>query len=115
YVVFGAAAALVTDFTTMLIMRGCAGLLSSGLLVVSSAVIRDRFSGDKMASLQSLVGVVFMVVPMAAPTLGQLILEFASWRWIFGVMALLGAAVFLWAFIRLPETLHPEFRQPVNV
>lgn len=115
YVVFGAAAAFVTDFTTMLVMRALAGLLSSGLLVVSSAVIRDRFSGDRMASLQSMIAVIFMIVPMAAPALGQAILLFGSWRWIFGVMALLGAAVCLWAFVRLPETLHPEFRQPVNV
>lgn len=115
YVVFGAAAALVTDFTAMLVLRGCAGLLSSGLLVVSSAVVRDRFSGDKMASTQSLIAVIFMIVPMAAPALGQAILTFASWRWIFGAMALLGAAVWMWAFIRLPETLHPEFRQRVNL
>lgn len=115
YVAFAAAAALVTDFTALLIVRACQGWFSAGLLVVSSAVIRDRFSGDRMASLQSMIGVVFMIVPMAAPSVGQLVLEFASWRWIFGIMAILSAGVFIWAFIRLPETLHPEFRQPINV
>lgn len=115
YVLFSAAAALVRDFTTLLVLRGCAGLLASGMLVTSAAVIRDRFSGDRMARTQSLVGMVFMVVPMAAPSLGQAVLLVASWRWIFGIMALIGAAVWLWTFLRLPETLHPEFRQPINV
>jgi DHA1 family bicyclomycin/chloramphenicol resistance-like MFS transporter len=115
YVLFSLAAALVPDFTMLLVMRGCAGLLASGMVVLSATIIRDRFAGDKMARTQSLVGVVFMVVPMAAPALGQAVLLFAGWRWIFGIMAGLGGAIFLWAWLRLPETLHPEFRQKINV
>lgn len=116
YVLFSLAAALAPTFNALLAMRACAGVLSSGMIVVSSATIRDRFSGDKMARTQSLVSVIFMIVPMAAPTLGQGLLElFGNWRWVFGIMAGLGAAVFAWAWLRLPETLHPEFRQPIDV
>ena len=115
YVLFSLAAALTTTFTMLLVMRACAGLLASGMVVMSATMIRDRYSGDKMARLQSLVGVVFMVVPMAAPALGQGVLLFAGWRWIFGIMAGLGAAIWLWVWFRLPETLHPEFRQAINV
>lgn len=115
YVVFSAAAAFANEFTFLLILRGLAGFAASGMLVTSAAVIRDRYSGDRMARTQSLVGMVFMVVPMAAPSLGQAVLEVAGWRWIFGVMGLIGAAVFAWTFVRLPETLHPEFRQPIRV
>jgi DHA1 family bicyclomycin/chloramphenicol resistance-like MFS transporter len=115
YVLFSAAAALVTEFTMMLVLRGCAGLLASGLLVTSAAVIRDRYAGDRMARTQSLVGMVFMVVPMAAPSLGQAVLLFAGWRWIFAIMALVAALVWIWTFLRLPETLHPEFRQPIRI
>jgi DHA1 family bicyclomycin/chloramphenicol resistance-like MFS transporter len=68
-----------------------------------------------MARTQSLVGMVFMVVPMAAPSLGQAVLLVAGWRWIFGIMAGIGGAVCLWTFLRLPETLHPEFRQAIRV
>ena len=115
YALFSAAGALVSDFTTLLVLRGCQGLLSSGMLVTSAAVIRDRYSGDRMARTQSLVGMTFMIVPMAAPSLGQAILLVASWRWIFGVMALMAAMVCLWTFLRLPETLHPEYRQTIRV
>jgi len=115
YALFSAAAALVGDFAVLLVIRGCQGIFASGMLVTSAAVIRDRYSGDRMARTQSLVGMVFMVVPMAAPSLGQAILLVASWRWIFGVMALIAAAVWLWTFLRLPETQHPEFRQPIRI
>jgi DHA1 family bicyclomycin/chloramphenicol resistance-like MFS transporter len=115
YIVFNLAAALVTQFDMMLIMRGLAGFSSSGLIVMSTTIIRDRYAGDKMARIQSLVSMVFMVVPMIAPSLGQGVLLFAGWRWIFGIMAALGAIVFVWTFVRLRETLHPEFRQPIAI
>jgi MFS transporter, DHA1 family, multidrug resistance protein len=115
YVLFSLAAALAPEFNTLLVMRACAGVLSSGMIVLSATIIRDRFSGDRMARTQSLIGVVFMVVPMIAPALGQAVLAVADWRWIFGLMAGLGAAVLVWAWLRLPETQHPEFRQPIDL
>ncbi len=115
YVLFSLAAALSPSFAVLLIMRGCAGLLSAGMVVMSATIIRDRFSGDKMARTQSLVSMVFMVVPMAAPSLGQAVLLVTGWRWIFGIMAGLGVVIWVWAFLRLPETLHPEFRQKIDV
>ena len=114
YVLLNIAAALAPSFDALLICRTLAGGFSSGLIVLTSAIIRDRFGGDRMARTQSLVSMVFMVVPMAAPSLGQGIIAVASWRWIFGVMALLGAAVAVWAWLRIPETLHPEFRQRIE-
>ena len=115
YIVFSLAAALMRDFTALLVMRGLAGFMSAGMLVMSTTIIRDRFQGDKMARTQSLVGMVFMVVPMIAPTLGQAVLLVADWRWIFGIMAGLGVLLAIWAALRLPETLHPEYRQQIEV
>lgn len=114
YVLLNIAAALAPSFDALLICRTLAGGFSSGLIVLTSAIIRDRFGGDRMARTQSLVSMVFMVVPMAAPSLGQGIIAFASWRWIFGLMAALGAGVSVWAWLRIPETLHPEFRQRIE-
>ena len=113
YVSLSAACALVTDFTAMLVLRALQAVTSAGLSVLPNAIIRDRFSGDRMARAQSTVAVIFMIVPMAAPSFGQAVLAVASWRWIFGGMALLGAAVWLWAWLRLPETLDPANRQSV--
>lgn len=112
--VFTLWAALAGSFLELLIMRGCAGFVSAGMMVMAATIIRDRFAGDKMARMQSLVSVVFMMVPMIAPSIGQAVLLIAGWRWIFGFMAALTAGVAVWAYLRLPETLHSEFRQQVN-
>lgn len=114
YILPMAACAVVTDFNTLVALRGIQAIGCSGLAVIPAAIIRDRFEGDRMARLQSLIAVIFMTVPMLAPTLGQAVLLFAGWRWIFGLMALLGMAVATWAWFRLPETLHPEHRQPIR-
>lgn len=107
--------ALAQDFTTMIVLRGLAGFSAAGLGVLPGAIIRDRMEGDRMASTQSLVAMIFMIVPMLAPTLGQGVLLVAGWRWIFAVMALGGMAVCLWAWLRLDETLDPANRQPIRM
>jgi DHA1 family bicyclomycin/chloramphenicol resistance-like MFS transporter len=115
YVVMALACSLVTEFNTMLAFRFIQAMGSGGLAVLPSTIIRDRFEGDRMAKLQSLIGVIFMIVPMIAPTLGAGILTFAGWRWIFGATAVLGTMVSVWVYLRLPETMHPEFRQKIDL
>lgn len=114
YVLFSLASALVSDFAAMLVLRGCAGIVSAGLLVTSVAVIRDRYVGYRMASMQSLISMVLMTAPIVAPTLGQGILAIASWRWTFGVVAVAAAIAFAWVYLRLDETLDREHRQPIH-
>ena len=108
------AAALAGSFTLLLIARAATGLASAGLTVIPPAIIRDRYEGDRMARMQSMVSMIFMVVPMAAPTLGQAVLLFAGWRWIFGIMATMALAVIAWVALRLPETLNPGHRQSLH-
>lgn len=114
YFILSLACALVTDFTALLVIRGMLGCFTSCLMVMPMAILRDRFSGDKMAKTQSLISMVFMVVPMVAPMMGQAVMLVAGWRWIFGVMAALSLLVTGWVFLRLPETLHSEFRQKID-
>jgi DHA1 family bicyclomycin/chloramphenicol resistance-like MFS transporter len=63
----------------------------------------------------SLVFMVFMLVPVLAPNIGQAILFFAPWRAIFWVLAGYGALMWAWSSWRLPETLHPEYRRKLDV
>lgn len=114
YIVTALGCALVRDFQSLVFLRFIQGMGCSGLSVLPVAIIRDRLEGDRMARLQSLVSVVFMTVPMIAPGLGQLVLLVASWRWIFILIAVMGIVVGTWAYLRLPETLHPEYRQKIQ-
>jgi DHA1 family bicyclomycin/chloramphenicol resistance-like MFS transporter len=78
-------------------------------------VVRDKFEGREMAQIMSLAGMIFMAGPIIAPSMGQAVLALGPWRWIFIVLAALGFCVWTWAFVRLPETLPPEKRTPINL
>ena len=115
YSVLSILIALITDFTLLLVARAVQGVLTSGLMVVPNAIIRDRYEGDRMARLMSLVSAVFIAVPVVAPSLGQAVLLFAGWRWIFVILALLGIMGSVWVWTRLPETLDPAHRQQIDL
>ncbi len=115
YVLTALLCAVAASFDYLLAARALMGVLSAGLGVLPGAIIRDRFEGDAMARLMSTIFIVFMVVPVLAPSVGQAVLVVAPWRWVFVAVALLGAAVFVWAWARLPETLAPEDRQPLDL
>ena len=115
YIITSLGCVLVQDFETLVVLRGLQGLGCAGLGVLPPAIIRDRLEGDRMARLQSLVSVVFMVVPMLAPSLGQGVLLIAGWRWIFGIFAVQAIIMAVWVWRRLPETLDPENRQTIRL
>ncbi|MBO9499744.1 MAG: multidrug effflux MFS transporter [Novosphingobium sp.] len=114
YVVLGLGCALAQNFEQMLVLRVLQGFATAGLMVLPGAIIRDQFEGDQMARVFSLITAVFITVPVIAPSIGQLVLEVAGWRWIFFGLALMGTVMAVWAGLRLPETLHPEFRQQIQ-
>lgn len=115
YVVLSFVCAIAGSFELLLIARGVVGMFTSAMLVMPMAILRDRFDGDRMARTQSMIAMTFMVVPMLAPMVGQAVLLVAGWRWIFGIMALMGVLVFVWVWNRLPETLQPEYRQEIQI
>lgn len=115
YVALALIAAFVNDFGLLIGLRLLQGLAISATGVVTRSVVRDLYAGPRMAKVMSMSYVVFLIVPILAPSLGQLILMFAHWRVIFLVMAGLGTVVALWAWLRLPETLAPENRHKPDV
>lgn len=115
YVALMAACALTHSFAVLVALRFVQALGSSALGIIPAAIIRDRFEGDRMARLQSMIAVIFFIVPMLAPTVGQAIAEIAGWRAIFWLMAASGVAMALWIGLRLPETLRPGHRQPLGL
>ena len=107
-------AALAPSFALLLAARAAAGVATASSRVLAVSIVRDRVAGNEMARVMSLISIVFMVVPIAAPNIGQLILLVAPWRWIFGVLAGAGALLSVWAAWRLPETLDPVNRLPLS-
>ena len=122
--ILGIGIALYTFFALLCANAGSFPLLIAGRLAMGAsaavtrvlvvAMVRDLFENEEMARVMSLVFMVFMVVPVLAPSVGQLILLLAPWRAIFIVLAAYGVAMLAWSWFRLPETLHPEFRRTLQ-
>jgi DHA1 family bicyclomycin/chloramphenicol resistance-like MFS transporter len=113
--VFGLLAGIASSFTLLLTARFLQGVAAAATRVLVVAVIRDRYEGAGMARIMSLVMIVFMIVPVLAPTFGQAVLLVASWRHIFIGLGVYGAVLAVWMVLRLPETLPLDRRRPLSV
>ena len=111
YGMFALSCAFAGSFALLLAGRAAMGASAAVTRVLVVAMVRDLFAGEAMARVMSLVFMVFMLVPVLAPNIGQGILLIASWRAIFLVLAAYAALMLAWSWWRLPETLHPEFRR----
>ncbi|MBO0902324.1 multidrug effflux MFS transporter [Jiella sonneratiae] len=114
YVLAAGIATFSTTFAMLLTMRAIQGLGAAATRVIAISVVRDCFGGRRMASVMSLVMMVFMAIPVVAPNIGQGIMLFGSWREIFVIICLFGAGVGIWAALRLPETLAPQNRRELT-
>ncbi|OQX29827.1 MAG: Bcr/CflA family drug resistance efflux transporter [Spirochaeta sp. LUC14_002_19_P3] len=105
-------AMLAGSFPALLTGRALQGLGAAAPRNVVIAMVRDKYSGDRMASVMSLVMAVFILVPVVAPSLGQAVLLLSGWRAIFGAYLGLVLLMVLWFAWRQPETLPPDRRVP---
>ena len=115
YAAFALLCGIAASFDLLIAGRIAMGASAAVTRVLVIAMVRDLFEGEAMARVMSLVFMVFMLVPVLAPSIGQGILLVAPWRAIFWVLAGYGAMMWLWSFMRLPETLHPEYRRKLNL
>jgi len=115
YAIFAMLCGIAGSFALLIAGRAAMGASAAVTRVLVIAMVRDLFEGEAMARVMSLVFMVFMLVPVLAPTVGQGILLFASWRAIFFVLAAYAILILTWAWLRLPETLHPEFRRSLRL
>jgi DHA1 family bicyclomycin/chloramphenicol resistance-like MFS transporter len=114
YVGFALACWAAPSFTLLLAARMAQGGAAASTRVLVVSIVRDRFEGAQMARIMSLAFLVFLLIPMLAPVFGQLTLLVASWRAIFFGLALGGAIMLIWTLLRLPETLDPRYRRPLD-
>ncbi len=114
YVLSAVVAALATSWTVMVAARFVWGLGAAGPRSLSVAMVRDRYSGDAMARLMSVIMAVFLLVPILAPAVGAGLIAVLPWRAVYWLPAVVAIALLVWTR-RLPETLTPERRRPFTV
>lgn len=115
YVVGTGLAMVAPSFGWLLAARIIQGIGAASGRVLSTAIVRDRFAGREMASVMSLIMMVFLIVPMIAPAVGGAMLLFGSWVYVFVSMLALAGILVVWFAWRMPETLHPQYRRPFSL
>jgi DHA1 family bicyclomycin/chloramphenicol resistance-like MFS transporter len=101
----GSLAALVAPtFETLLLARALQGIGAASPRVMSIAIVRDLFTGRQMARVMSLAMMVFIVIPVLAPALGQLMMTAGNWRTPLDALLVFGVLAAAWTAWRLPET-----------
>jgi DHA1 family bicyclomycin/chloramphenicol resistance-like MFS transporter len=115
YVVFALFCSIAPTFELLIAGRMLQGAAAAASRVLVVAMVRDLFEGEAMARVMSLVAVVFMIVPVVAPSIGQLILLLGPWQAIFWAFGAYGLIIGLWSVFRLPETLAPENRRTLGL
>jgi len=113
YIVFALLCGFAGTFALLIAGRAAMGASAAVTRVLVIAMVRDLFESEAMARVMSLVFMIFMIVPVLAPSVGQAILLVGDWRAIFLVLAGYGILMLLWSWIRLPETLHSDYRRPL--
>jgi DHA1 family bicyclomycin/chloramphenicol resistance-like MFS transporter len=105
---------IAPSFEMMLLARVLQGMGTSAARVIATSIVRDCYTGRRMASVMSLAMMIFIAVPVLAPSFGQAVMLFAEWRGIFMVLTVYGLLALLWSAIRLPETLPVAKRKPLT-
>jgi MFS transporter, DHA1 family, multidrug resistance protein len=111
YFVASVLAISAPSFETLLLARALQGLGTSATRVIATSIVRDCYAGRRMAGVMSLAMMVFIAVPVLAPSLGEAVMLLTQWRGIFFVLLLYGALTLIWSALRMPETLPVSERK----
>lgn len=95
-------------FEHLLAARFVQGMANAAPRVVAIAIVRDVYGGRRMAEVMSFVMLVFIIVPVIAPSVGGAFLLVGSWHLIFAFLAATALVALVWIGSRLPETRRRE-------
>ncbi len=88
----------------LVVFRGIQGLGAGGILPIATTVVGDLYSVEERARIQGFLSSVWGISAVIGPAIGGLLVQFASWHWIFYINMPLGAAA-LW---QIQSYLHEE-------
>ena len=107
--------ALATSMPMMLLARAVQAIGGAAVAVTVPALVRDLFERDDYARVMGLVMLVMALAPLLAPSVGGLIILYASWRWVFAALLVITLLTGLVFFSNVPETLPAERRHPLRL
>ena len=94
---------LASSTTELVIFRVIQGLGGGMILPIGQLMMAEAAGPERMGRVMSIVAVPAMLAPILGPTIGGLIVDNASWRWIFYVNVPIGLIAVVSALRVLPH------------
>ncbi|WP_405505298.1 multidrug effflux MFS transporter [Streptomyces purpurascens] len=115
FVVATVLCALAPTVELLVAFRLAQGLAGAAAIVIARAVVRDLYDGMAMARFFSTLMLISGVAPIVAPLIGGQVLRVTDWRGVFAVLTVIGIAIGVLVWTKLPETLPPAERHSGGV
>ncbi|AXT86049.1 MFS transporter [Aeromicrobium sp. A1-2] len=95
--------AMATDINMLIVFRVLQGL-GGGMLMPLGMTIMTRAAGpQRMGRVMAILGIPMMLGPIAGPIIGGVLIDQASWHWIFLINLPLGIAAIIYSWMVLPK------------
>jgi EmrB/QacA subfamily drug resistance transporter len=109
FVVASALCGAAQNITQLIVLRLVQGAAAGGLMALAMAAVGDLVAPRERGRYQGYIAATFAVATVVGPLLGGLLVESASWRWVFYVNLPVGIAALVGLSLRLPA---PEVERP---
>ncbi|HTJ25733.1 MAG TPA: DHA2 family efflux MFS transporter permease subunit [Candidatus Limnocylindria bacterium] len=96
------ACGMAPSLGALILFRLVQGAFGGGILATAQVVLRETFPPEQLGTSQAIYAMGVVLGPSVGPTLGGLITDNMSWRWVFDVNLVPGAiaVALLWRFLR---------------
>jgi len=91
-------------------LRFIQGLAGAAGLVISRASVRDLYSGPELIRFMATLMIINGVAPILAPIIGGEVLNYTSWKGVFGLLSVFGIIMLIGIYYSLGETLPNDRR-----
>jgi EmrB/QacA subfamily drug resistance transporter len=102
FVVASALCGAAQDITQLIVLRLIQGAAAGGLMTLAMAAVGDLVAPRERGRYQGYIAAAFAVATVVGPLIGGVLVEHASWRWVFYVNLPLGVAALVGLARRLP-------------
>ena len=115
FVLSSALCAAAQDITQLIVLRLVQGAAAGGLMTMAMATVGDLVAPRERGRYQGYIAATFAVATIVGPLIGGVLVDHASWRWVFLVNLPIGAAALAGLHLRLPAPEAAGSDRPLDV
>jgi EmrB/QacA subfamily drug resistance transporter len=102
------------DITQLIVLRALQGIAAGGLMTLAMAAVGDLVAPRERGRYQGYIAAAFALATIVGPLVGGLLVDHASWRWVFFVNLPLGIAALTGLSLRLPAAESEPSEHPLD-